>query len=297
MGTIDKIILNGVSYDIGGSGSGLTPSVKSALLQIADNVVYADDDGDDYYNALDAALNPPSNLVSISAVFTQGQHVIYDTDSLDVLRQYLTVTAYYSDSTSGTVTSYSLSGNLTTGTSTITVSYGGKTTTFTVTVTHSSNSEVIDQYTMYDSLDYTTFENVTGTSGTNNIVTDAGTINASKVNFTWNTTECNLFQIQICQYNSSGVPYKFSSLNKTAANAITSGEPFDTTSGAWKDAGESGASFTAIAGGNITVNLPTSGKFRLQLRKTNDSTGTEVSDNASFRSWVSGDGITITALL
>lgn len=76
-----------------------------------------------------------SAVTSISAVFTQGSAIIYDTDSLNTLRQYLTVTATYADSTTATVSDYTLSGTLTAGTSTITVSYGGKTSTFTVTVT------------------------------------------------------------------------------------------------------------------------------------------------------------------
>lgn len=74
-------------------------------------------------------------LDSITAVFNQGQTVVYDTDSLDVLRPMLTVTANYSDSTTETITEYTLSGTLTVGTSTVTVSYGGKTATFDVTVT------------------------------------------------------------------------------------------------------------------------------------------------------------------
>lgn len=76
-------------------------------------------------------------LSSISCVFTQGQNVIYNTDSLDTLKQYLVVTATYSDSSTETVSStdYTLSGTLSAGTSTITVTYSGKTTTFTVIVT------------------------------------------------------------------------------------------------------------------------------------------------------------------
>lgn len=79
-----------------------------------------------------------ANLTSISAVFTQGGNTIYATDSLDSLKQYLVVTATYDDSSTATVASndYTLSGTLTEGTSTITVSYGGKTTTFNVTVSH-----------------------------------------------------------------------------------------------------------------------------------------------------------------
>lgn len=76
-----------------------------------------------------------SAVVSITAVFTQGSAVIYDTDTLNTLKQYLTVTATYADSTTATVTNYTLSGTLTAGTSTITASYGGKTDTFSVTVT------------------------------------------------------------------------------------------------------------------------------------------------------------------
>lgn len=78
-----------------------------------------------------------SAISSISAVFTQGQNVITNVDSLDSLRQYLVVTATYADSTTAVISEYALSGTLSIGTSTITVSYGGKTDTFTVTVTDS----------------------------------------------------------------------------------------------------------------------------------------------------------------
>ncbi len=78
-----------------------------------------------------------ATLTSISAVYTQSG-TVYDTDSLDSLKTDLVVTATYSDSTTATIaaTDYTLSGTLTEGTSTITVTYGGKTDTFSVTVTH-----------------------------------------------------------------------------------------------------------------------------------------------------------------
>ena len=79
-----------------------------------------------------------ATLSSISASYTQTG-TIYDTDDLnDILTAgSLVVTATYSDSSTATVasTDYTLSGTLTVGTSTITVAYGGKTTTFNVTVT------------------------------------------------------------------------------------------------------------------------------------------------------------------
>ena len=74
-------------------------------------------------------------LQSITAVFNQGSTVIYTDNTLNDLKPYLTVTARYSDSTTQTVTGYTLSGTLTAGTSTITASYGGKTATFNVVVT------------------------------------------------------------------------------------------------------------------------------------------------------------------
>lgn len=116
--------------------TGLSEEAKQALLDCFENVAWINGDGRNYYDALYAALYSSANLVSISAVFTQSDNVIYDTDSLDTLKHYLVVTATYSDSSTDTVTNYTLSGTLTAGTSTITVTYVGKTTTFNVTVTH-----------------------------------------------------------------------------------------------------------------------------------------------------------------
>ena len=140
MSQINSITLNGTDYTIGAGGSGLTNDMKAALLQIASKVAYADDDGQDYYDALEAALYPPEGLASISAVYTQSG-TVYDTDTLDDLKADLVVTATYEDTTTATITAYTLSGTLTTGTSTITVGYGGKSTTFTVTVTHDDTAE------------------------------------------------------------------------------------------------------------------------------------------------------------
>ena len=76
------------------------------------------------------------SVSSISATFTQGDNVVYNTASLNDLKPYLEVVATWSDSVQETVTDYTLSGTLTTGTSTITASYRGKTATFTVNVTN-----------------------------------------------------------------------------------------------------------------------------------------------------------------
>ena len=113
---------------------GLTEEIKQALLDCFEHVAWTDEHGQDYVDALEAALYPPANLVSISAVYTQSG-TVYDTDTLDSLRDDLVVTAHYDDSSSSVVANYTLSGTLSVGTSAVTVSYGGKTTTFSVTVT------------------------------------------------------------------------------------------------------------------------------------------------------------------
>ena len=125
-----------------GSSGGLTADIKSALLACFANVAWAGNDGQDFYDALESALNPPANLSSITCVYTQSG-TVYDTASLDDLKADLVVTAHWSDNTTSTVTTYTLSGTLTEGTSTITVSYGGKTTTFTVTVSVFNTSPAI----------------------------------------------------------------------------------------------------------------------------------------------------------
>lgn len=144
--SIEGFIINGntVKYDYHAldnlpttpTGGGVTDDLKAALLLLAEKVAYVDDGGQDYYQALYDALyaTPSATLVSISAVYTQTG-TVYEGDSLSTLRSDLVVTAHYDDSSSQTVVAYTLSGTLTVGTSTITVSYGGKTTTFTVTVT------------------------------------------------------------------------------------------------------------------------------------------------------------------
>lgn len=114
------------------AATSIPASVKVALLNCFSNVAWDDENGNTYISALRLALYP---LVSISAVYTQSG-TVWDTDSLDSLKSDLVVTAVYQGGTTETVPAadYTLSGTLTAGTSTITVAYGGLTTTFDVTV-------------------------------------------------------------------------------------------------------------------------------------------------------------------
>lgn len=114
----------------------LDVSFKQALLQIVRKVAWKDDQGQSYYQVLHDALYPPAAPLSIDAVFVQSG-IVYDVDPLDSLKAMLTVTGTYDDASTQIIPAadYTLSGTLTVGTSTITVSYGGLTDTITVTVT------------------------------------------------------------------------------------------------------------------------------------------------------------------
>ena len=81
-----------------------------------------------------------ATLSSISASYSQGDRVIYPSTDLVDLKIGLNVTGTYSDGTTQTLTDYTLSGNLTVGISTITVTYKDKTCTFSVTVSAESSS-------------------------------------------------------------------------------------------------------------------------------------------------------------
>jgi len=112
----------------------LDNDIKQALLNCFAHVAWTDEHGQDYYDALEDALYPPVQVYSINAVYTQSG-AVYTTDTLESLKSDLVVTALYDDATTEVITNYTLSGTLTGGVSTITVSYGGKTDTFEVTVT------------------------------------------------------------------------------------------------------------------------------------------------------------------
>ena len=111
-------------------GGGMDTETKDALLECFEHVAWIDENGQTYYNNLLNALYP---LQSISAVYTQSETVTESTP-LDDLKSDLVVTATFEDGTSKEVTNYTLSGTLTVGTSTITVTYFTETTTFDVTV-------------------------------------------------------------------------------------------------------------------------------------------------------------------
>jgi len=193
-----------LNAQISQGGSGMTVAIKQALLQLASKVAYIDDDGQDYYDDLYDALYPPAppaTLVSISAVYTQSG-TVYTTDTLESLESDLVVTALYDDTSSDTVTSYTLSGSLTEGTSTITVTYGGKTTTFTVTVTAASPYVTTGLIHHWDAIDNTASGHSSSTTTWYDLVgTDDLAMSASQP--TWSADAAN-FDNSINQQTFTG---------------------------------------------------------------------------------------------
>ena len=124
----------------------MSDEAKYSLLSLLSDVAYATPNGAAKLADLEDKLFPTRHLSSITAAYDQDRP-IYDCDPLSIVKLDLVVTASYSDGTSETLSDsdYELSGTLTGGTSTITVSYEGKTDTIEVTV-----RDVPTGYTKYD---------------------------------------------------------------------------------------------------------------------------------------------------
>lgn len=114
----------------------MSKSLRFAIYNLLMDAVYKSENHESDKDALAELLNDGGNdddtvatLIEISATYSGGD-VLAGTPVSDL--SGIIVTAYYSDGTSEAVTDYILSGTIVEGENTITVSYGGKTTTFTV---------------------------------------------------------------------------------------------------------------------------------------------------------------------
>lgn len=135
--TTDNSSLAGAINEVASRpSSGFPPEAADLLIEVLRMAVYNANNAGAVISELEDALNgtPPSSVVSIDAVFTQGEVKFYASDDLDDLRPYLVVTALLDGGESEVVTTYTLQGTLAPGTSTITVRYRSKTDTFTVNV-------------------------------------------------------------------------------------------------------------------------------------------------------------------
>lgn len=138
-GQIEDLEQNGT----GGSGGGLEYGIYVGDTQPTNGVMYwldtSGDSGVDFEpEEPDTPVEPEVTLTSISASYNGGDIAVGT--SVNSLTG-ITVTGTYSDGTTKAITGYTLSGTIAEGSNTITVSYGGKTTTFTVTGVAESGGE------------------------------------------------------------------------------------------------------------------------------------------------------------
>ena len=120
--------------------TGLTSAQVNALNGMFKVAAYIKSDVSAEYSAFKTAfgiedsgekpVEPEVTLTSISVAYSGGDVAVGT--ALSALTG-IVVTASYSDGSTATVTDYTLSGEIVKGSNTITVSYGGKTATFTVT--------------------------------------------------------------------------------------------------------------------------------------------------------------------
>ena len=129
--TIKASDLNHIEQGIEVAQNGmLSDEAKEWLINCFEHVAWVDEHGREY---VDGLIRTIIGVTSLRAEFNQTADV-FPSDSLDVLKSMLTVTASYGTIADVEVEDYTLSGNLTSGTSVITVTYEGKSTTFEVIV-------------------------------------------------------------------------------------------------------------------------------------------------------------------
>lgn len=190
-GDISREEFNQLSEAIGGL-DGLTYGIYVGDTQPTNKVMYWLDISEDTEEESETPVEPDEpnipediTLSSISATYTGGSVTVGT--SVNSLTE-ITVKATYSDGSTANVTDYTLSGTIAEGENTITVSYGGKTTTFKVTgVAESSGSE---------------------SGGTETVlITDVAVETMEGYNFVAKT-DANGDWVEICSSNSTMNTYK-----------------------------------------------------------------------------------------
>lgn len=144
------------------ASGGLNATASALLISILRNGVFTADQSANI-TALESALassgesggetpdDTEKTLTSISATYSGGDVPVGT--SVYALTG-IVVTAHYSDGSTATVTGYTLSGTIADGSNTVTVSYGGKTTTFTVTGVAESGGEDTALYGLHHDAGY-----------------------------------------------------------------------------------------------------------------------------------------------
>lgn len=159
------------------SGDGLSSTEKNLILSLFKNTAYTTNmsatiarletlwgggDIPDVPVEPDIPDTPTVTLMSISATYSGGAVAVGT--ALTALTG-IVVTATYSDGSTAAVTGYTLSGTIAEGSNTITVSYGGKTATITVTGVAEPEEVLYEHFNK---------KNLVDTSGSNSFITVDG---------------------------------------------------------------------------------------------------------------------------
>ena len=153
------------AFSFGNEVSGVVEWVESALVAGTNeyNWIFTPQDTDNYNSVTDKYELTVEEVMleSISPDFTHGENKIYASDTLETLKQYLTVTGTNNDGSSvGVITEYELEGIIKSGICTITVRVGEVTATFDVTVEQVEVTGIViskmpdnTEYVAYESFD------------------------------------------------------------------------------------------------------------------------------------------------
>ena len=181
---------------------------------------------------------PEKTLTSISATYIGGDVAV---GTAVTALTGIVVTAHYSDGTSETVTGYTLSGSIAEGENTVTVSYGGKTTTFTVTGMAESGGDAVNLY----SGQYLKSTNIDQHSENGNAFTYTPAQNGSSITYTIEGLEADKEYTIFVESTRIDGGAKYTQASVNTGSAASYDGKLVSLYPSWAGAGKNYATFTA----------------------------------------------------
>ena len=241
----------------GTTGSGLTTAQINALHGMFKVCAFTKPDVSAEYNAFKNAFGiggevepdipdvpdepdvPEKTLTSISAVYSGGS--VTAGTAVSALTG-IVVTAFYSDGSTETVTDYTLSGTIVEGSNTVTVSYGGKTTTFTVSgVAESGSGDAVNLY----SGKYLKSTNIEQHFENGNVFTYTPTQNGSTITYTIEGLEADKDYTIFIESDREDSGDKYSQASVNTGSAASYDGKLISFYPAWTSGGKNYGTFTA----------------------------------------------------
>lgn len=235
-----------------GQNATLSDAEKNLILTLFRNATYISDDVADTFAQLEALwsgdsggeeepdepVTPEKTLTSISATYIGGDVAV---GTAVTALTGIVVTAHYSDGTSETVTGYTLSGSIAEGENTVTVSYGGKTTTFTVTGMAESGGDAVNLY----SGQYLKSANIDQHSENGNAFTYTPAQNGSSITYTIEGLEADKEYTIFVESTRIDGGSKYTQVSVNTGSAASYDGKLVSLYPSWAGAGKNYATFTA----------------------------------------------------